>query len=220
MNSLPFRIIEGVDVDVITPFPNKEIDRAISWAHCYKTYITDDFGPQTDEEFKEYFKQQLSSDSVLTYAIIDKHNRTSRSAEVPLIGIIVFNLTSPATGYIHVLTSRKAWGTKIRQGKIIHELSRPMIDEAGELVLKDLFDQLNLLRVNAYIVKNNTAARALLKRMQFTQDGYFKSGTQVNGQPVDLLHFGLVREDYYAICSTNTRDWDGAIVPGRIESKK
>lgn len=179
-------ILEGVDVDLIEPFPQSEIASAVSWFRCYKTTMFGDDGPQTNEDIEVFLRQRLPL--VRSWGIVDKRNLTgSRQSDVPLVGLIVFERGTLYNGYGHIIVSRKAFGDKLAQPGLA--------EQAGRLALGQVFaDTPELQRVSLTTFAKNAAARELAKRLGFHKDGYFRALGREHGVPQDVVHFGLVRE--------------------------
>jgi RimJ/RimL family protein N-acetyltransferase len=67
---------------------------------------------------------------------------------------------------------------------------------AVALMLSWLFDELELLRVEMTTTPENQAVPALAQRLGFTQEGVLRARNVERGQRVDLLWFGLLREEW------------------------
>lgn len=177
-------VIEGKNVDVITPFPTKEISAAVGWLHCYKSLILGDNGPQTDEQLAEFLR--LCVDNIQTWGVIDKSNLTNASkTDIPIVGMIMFEPTAPNDGWFHVTSNRRAWGSKLVQPSLAQE--------AGELVIKHLFETTGLTRLSSTVISNNKAAYTFMRGLGFVKDGYFKDSVIQGGEVRDSIHLGLVR---------------------------
>jgi len=182
-------ILEGVNVDVICPFPAKELTAAAQWMRIYKTLIFDDSGPQTNEEIERDLRYVCGREDVKSFGIIDKNNLTqSKTNDTPLVGIFVFEQMTPYHGYAHVASNRRAWGEKIAQPALT--------EQAGRLCAKWVFEQdEKLQRISMACMAANKGARSIATRIGFHKDGYFKAMKCVNGMPVDVMHFGLLRNE-------------------------
>lgn len=181
-------VVPGKDVDLISPFPMKELPAVIGWTHCYKTIILGDEGPQNDDELYQLLVAHVTNHS--SWAIVDKANLTKGSkVDTPLVGIMIFEKTSPYNGYIHIASNRKAWGNR---------LAKPgLIEQAGNLVIGDIFEtNPTLTRISIAVEDNNKAAISLAKRCGFKQDGCFKDMITKNGKPITALHFGYLRSEH------------------------
>lgn len=181
-------VVTGRDVDLISPFPIKELAAVIGWTHCYKTIILGDEGPQNDDELYQLLVAHVNNHS--SWAIVDKGNLTkSNKVDVPLVGIVVFEKTSPYNGYVHIASNRKAWGNR---------MAKPgLIEQAGNLVVEDIFEQNpGLNRISIAVEENNKAAISLAKRCGFKQDGCFRDMIMKAGKPVTATHFGYLRSEH------------------------
>jgi len=178
------RIVEGSNVDLINPFPLSEVKRLVGWGHCFKSMFLVDGGPSGEQELMEYYKQLLPR--CMTFGIIDKANKLGYKHEAPLIGCFIQEPPSTVTNsYVHVTSTRKAWGSG-------------MVDEAAKLALTTIFtDQPALLRVSAAILSTNAPAKAFVKRLGFKQDGQFKNYVIQSGTPKAISHFAFMRDDLW-----------------------
>ena len=182
-------VIQGTDVDIITPFPVMAFPQAAQWMHCYKTIIFDDSGPQTDEEVERDMRQVCSLPNVKSFGIVDKNNLTaSKTSPTPLVGLYIFEQLTPYNGYAHVATNRRAWGEK---------LTKPALaEQAGKLCAGYLFEKdPRLQRISIAIMAANRGANSLATRLGFHKDGYMKAMKCSKGAPVDIIHFGLLRDE-------------------------
>jgi len=180
-------VIIGTDVDVITPFPVMAYGQAAQWMRCYKTLIFDDSGPQTNEDIERDIRNVCALPNVLSFGIVDKHNLTaSKTLETPLVGIYIFEHLTRYNGYAHVASNRRAWGEK---------LAKPALTEqAGKICAEYLFDHIpDLQRISISCMAANRGANSLAQRLGFVKDGYMKNMKCVKGQPVDMVHYGLLR---------------------------
>lgn len=67
---------------------------------------------------------------------------------------------------------------------------------AVALTVSWLFDELDLLRVEMTTTTDNKVVPALARRLGFTQEGVLRSRNVERGQRVDLVWFGLLREEW------------------------
>lgn len=182
------RIIEGKNVDLISPFPLGEVKRAYGWVHCYRTLTECDDSPKDLDGFIRWHNVYLPS--VLSWGIIDKNHLTNIKHEAPLVGMGVFEpIISPWNGAVrngvfHVATARKAFRTGL-------------VDEAGQLAIKMLFEEIpTLLRVSGVMLEKNYPAKALAKRLGMKFEGLVQDALVQNNSPQNMVLFGLTRRDY------------------------
>lgn len=175
-------IISGQNVDLITPFPASEVRRVFGWNHCYRTITENDDTPNNIDDFTVHVQTLLQI--CPSWGIIDKNRITNTSHEAPLVGIGMFEPAGKRTGYFHVATARKAFRTGL-------------IDEAGELVIRTLFDLMpDILRLGAYMDEKNAPAKALCRRLGFKFEGVCEDAILQNGQPKNVAYFGLTRRNW------------------------
>lgn len=180
-------VLLGRNVDVISPFPARAINAAVGWMYCYKTMVFGDQGPQTKEDIAAFLELQLAQPNVLSWGIVDKDNLTnSKQSDFPLVGVVFFEHTVQENGYVHIASSRKAWGERI---------ARPgLVDQGCDLIKQAIWEELpGLRRCSIATFASNRAARHLAQRLGFRQDGYFEGMGTLNGQAQDIVHFGLMR---------------------------
>lgn len=182
------KIYTGLNIDLLEPFPEKEIPRMVGWLHCFKSIIHSDDSPQTDEELIDYFIKYFRQSNVRSWGIIDKHNKVNIHHEAPLVGFGAFEFAGdPAgarNGYFHCATTRKAWGSGL-------------INEAYRLAVNAIFtEHPSLLRVSSFVINNNYPARKLALAMGMKIEGVLQDAVLQGGIPKPLTHFGLTRREW------------------------
>lgn len=208
------KIYTGSEIDLLQPFPEKEIPRLVGWLHCFKSIIHSDDSPQTDEDLIKYFTEYFKQPNVRSWGIIDKHNKVNIHHEAPLVGFGAFEFsgTSEAArnGYFHCATTRKAWGSGL-------------INEAYRVAVNAVFQEHpNLLRVSSFVINNNYPARKLALAMGMKMEGILQDAVLQAGVPKPLTHFGLTRRDWIsrlAAEALETHDIQDATT-GRVESSE
>jgi RimJ/RimL family protein N-acetyltransferase len=68
--------------------------------------------------------------------------------------------------------------------------------EIMRLMLRFAFEELNLYRLSAEVGEDNLAGMALLKKFGFVEEVRRRKALMRNGQPFDLIHFGLLQKEY------------------------
>jgi RimJ/RimL family protein N-acetyltransferase len=172
-------IIEGTNVDLITPFPAGEMKRIFGWNHCYRTLMDNDDTPNTMMEFTSFMEGLLQV--CPSAGIIDKNHLTNARHEAPLVGIIFFEPSGLRSGFIHYASARKAW-------------KAGLLEEALHLGIENIFTALpTLARVGFYLSERNTPAKQLAKRLGFKFEGLFEDMVVNGGKPEGTAYFGLTR---------------------------
>lgn len=68
--------------------------------------------------------------------------------------------------------------------------------QALRLLLRYAFDELNLFRLSAVISADNPAALHLFEKVGFVEEVRRRKAIQRDGQTWDLIHLGLLRDEY------------------------
>ncbi len=68
--------------------------------------------------------------------------------------------------------------------------------EAHRVLVSYLFLHRGLLRIEAFVAAGNLAARAVLNRLGFTEEGVLRSRVFAHGQRHDVVVHGLLHEDW------------------------
>jgi RimJ/RimL family protein N-acetyltransferase len=175
------KIIEGRNVDLITPFPAKELHRIFGWMRCYRTITETTAFPKTEGELATRLGTMTN---LQTFGIIDKNNFLGVRHEVPLIGIYMFDQDTVVNGNAHVASTRKAWGSRL-------------VDQAGQVLIKHIFGTMpTLTRLTVSVLHSNSPAKALAKRLGFRYEGCLRDAITVNNIPAAMALFGLTRRDW------------------------
>lgn len=206
------RIIEGNNVDLISPFPINEVTRTFGWMHCYRTFVESDDSPKEIEDYVRYMNAYLGG--VFSWGIIDKNHLTNVKHEAPLVGLITVEPViapwngNPRSGVLHVATARKAFRTGL-------------VDEACLLVLKVMFEELpTVSRVSASMLEKNHPAKGLFKRLGFKFEGILQDAVMQANSPSNLVLFGLTRRNYNLWQPHQEQDQDGYSIPLEAQSEE
>ena len=76
--------------------------------------------------------------------------------------------------------------------------------EAVELLLRFAFHDLNLQRVYLHVFAGNDAARRLYENVGFVKEGVLRRSAHIDGQYVDVVMMGLLRDEWQAARSTRS----------------
>ena len=71
--------------------------------------------------------------------------------------------------------------------------------EVVQLLLREVFEQLNLHRVSYWTVTDNIASVALARKMGFKEEGLLREEIFFDGKYHDSIAFGLLREEYESV---------------------
>jgi RimJ/RimL family protein N-acetyltransferase len=175
------KIIEGRDIDLLSPFPPNEVKRIFNWMRCYRTITETTAFPKTEEEL---VARLAAMPNLQTFGIIDKNNILGVRHEAPLIGIYMFDQDTIVNGNAHVASTRKAWGSRL-------------VDQAGQRLMQYLFETMpTLTRITVSVLSTNAPAKALAKRLGFVYEGCLRDAITIQEYPANMALFGLTRRDW------------------------
>jgi RimJ/RimL family protein N-acetyltransferase len=185
MSDMKPLVIEGDRVLVVEPFPLREAHRIFSWMKAFKTVIQTDYSPRTKKEFVDEFKSVYNN--VRSFAVIDKNN-TLDNKPIEIVGSIIFEPQGRTNGFLHVASRISAFGSRV-------------IDEAGEIVIQELFNSNpELTRLSAVTHYKNNMAASLAKRVGFVKEGKIEDMIVQKGEPKAVVWFGLTRKNWERRC--------------------
>jgi RimJ/RimL family protein N-acetyltransferase len=132
-------------------------------------------------------------------AVVERIDRLARRAEEGAAAELA--IANPVTDAFWgaVLVHSLAWQHRrceIGFWLIAAARGRGVGASAVALALSWLFDDLDLLRVEMTTTPENRAVPALARRLGFTEEGVLRSRNVERGQRVDILWFGLLREEW------------------------
>lgn len=78
-----------------------------------------------------------------------------------------------------------------------HERGKGFGTDAHRVLVSYLFRHRGLHRVEAFVGAGNTAARSVLRRLGFSEEGVLRSRVFAHGQRHDVVVAALVAEDWY-----------------------
>ena len=182
------RIIESTHIDLIEPFPLREAKRVFGWLHAYKNIVENDLSPKTPESFEEFMINLLPN--VRSFGVIDRDNVLGFRHEAPLIGMVVFEPYTIWNSFIHLASTRRAWGSGF-------------MDEAIDRALTDIFETTpTLLRVTGLALANNGPVKGLARRLGWQYEGKQHDAILQDGEPRDLVQFCVTRRAWVLKNST------------------
>ena len=75
-----------------------------------------------------------------------------------------------------------------------------IMDEAALVVMPYLFERFNLQRIGGAFYSTNVPGIRFCQRIGMRAEGIIRHGSRVNGQPVDVHLFGLLKSEVSALC--------------------
>ncbi|SBV36682.1 putative N-acetyltransferase [uncultured Stenotrophomonas sp.] len=107
------------------------------------------------------------------------------------------------TGDDHLIGTSAVFAIDLTQGRAeigysLHRSwhGRGLASEALRLILRHLFDELELRRIEADADPRNEASWRLLERLGFVREGLLRERWHVNGEICDTALYGLLRRDF------------------------
>lgn len=163
----------SASIVVECPFPDVALPLLWNWIEEARHQVADDFSPQTPDEFIALERQRAESGEVLSFAIYRDHELGGYVRVVP---------TLPMSVEAHCIFKREFYG---------YQTTLPALND----VARQLFEA-GIERLTLPVFAHNTAIRSLLKRGGAVEEGCLRAYTRQNGQPVDVIIFGLLRSDW------------------------
>jgi RimJ/RimL family protein N-acetyltransferase len=68
--------------------------------------------------------------------------------------------------------------------------------EAVKGMLRFGFEELEFERIHAYCLTHNAGSIRVLEKTGFTREGYIRHGVRKGDRFLDVLLFGMIREDF------------------------
>ncbi len=77
-----------------------------------------------------------------------------------------------------------------------HERGKGLGTDAYRVLVSYLFGHLALVRIEAFVASQNTAARSVLKKIGFLEEGVLRARTFAHGQRHDVIAAGLLSDEW------------------------
>jgi RimJ/RimL family protein N-acetyltransferase len=141
------------------------------WIEPFRARVTDDFSPQTVEEF------------VAASLARTRHAQTWgvwRGEE--LGGVICLEHLNPVHCQSQILCKREFWGETPSAIRQVYELAFAR----------------GVQKISSVVFPDNHAIRSLARQIGAKQEGVLVHHTRRGGAPTNMLMLGLVKEDFHA----------------------
>jgi RimJ/RimL family protein N-acetyltransferase len=156
----------------------------------FRSRVADDFSPRTMEEYVEIQNRRMHPG--LNWGVYRDDD---------LGGAIWFEPSGPVAGIIHTVFRKDFWG---------HETTYPALQKA----VADIFGA-GMQKMLAMCFADNYSVRGMAKKFGMQQEAHFHGMTIRGGKPVDMVVFGMTREEFYG-----NRNRDGAADLGTVERRR
>ena len=158
-------------IEAIAPFPDAALSLLWQWIEAARSQVADDSSPQTPDEFIAL--ERARAEDVCTFAIYRDHELGGYVRVVPL---------TAWSCEAHCVFKREFYG---------YQTTLPALDEVARQVF-----EAGVTRITMLVYQTNTAIRALLKRLGAFEEGRMRECARQNGQPVDMLVYGLLKQEW------------------------
>jgi [ribosomal protein S5]-alanine N-acetyltransferase len=123
----------------------------------------------------EYIKSVTNNSTCKVFAICDKQS----DKHIGNISLQSISKKNQSAEFAILMGEKMFWG-------------KGFAKEAGLLLIKHGFEDLNLHRIFCGTSSKNIPMQKLAKKLNFIQEGISKDALLKNGHFVDLLHYGLI----------------------------
>lgn len=172
------RRLSGVDLRVESPFPAWAWPLAWEWFQKFRDRVCDEFSPATREEFVARMAETANPED--TWGVW---------RDEQLGGLIWTPIVTPYLANAHTLFKRSFWG-------------RETTVQAARLVYAQVFDR-GVGKIASAAFADNHQVRAFARELGWVEEGTLRKHTRRNGQPIDMVAFGLLKEEFYATCCSS-----------------
>jgi len=160
-----------VEISVTSPFPFEALPRVWRWIEQFRSKVSDDFGPTSLEEFMTVMRAKW--DRQTTWAV---------SVDGELGGFIEFERLSPWLGTAHCMFKTEFQGKGVSL-------------KALRIAFTEMFDT-GIGKLAFYTFAGNLAIGSLVCNLGGKREGTLTAQTLVDGQPTDILVYGLTKENF------------------------
>ena len=143
--------------------------------------------PNSNESMLAYHEASVDSQDQINLAIVT----IAEDRHVGNIGINSIDWVNRMAQIGLLVGEKDYWGTGVAA-------------EAYELVEAYAFDRLNLRKLSGGTRADNVPTVILLKKLRWVQEGRRRRHVMRDNQAYDVLLFGLLREEYYAMIAERT----------------
>jgi ribosomal-protein-alanine N-acetyltransferase len=134
--------------------------------------------PQTKQKLIDYVKQVNSNNNTLVLAVIDNKTQT----HVGNISLQNINWIDRNAEIAFLLGEKDFWG-------------KGVMLEAGSLLIKHGFENLNLHRIHCGTSILNVGMQKLAMKLGMNQEGIRKEAMYKNNQYIDIIEYGIINSN-------------------------
>lgn len=155
----------------------------------------------SNDNLYQYRPCNATKNQSVVYNMITMYNRDYQHKKSLTLGIFLKGTTEKLVGYIEVFD----FNTSVDMVTIGYTLNEPyqgkgIATRALHLLLGFLFFEVNINRVQAYVISENTKSKNVLLHNNFIQEGTIRQGIYwSNKGVVDLDLFALLKADFFKL---------------------
>lgn len=169
-----------------SPFPEYAVPRMWTWVQRVRRHVCDDYAPRTLEEFVDNWREQPGK----KWAVYRGHE---------IGGMISVQQVSPVVAMSHILFKQTFWGW---------ETTVPAL----QAVYQQVFEG-GVEKIAALVFADNHNVIGLAKRLGAQREGVLRRHTRREGQLVDMVAIGLLREEFEEACRSGHKQQWGLEAP-------
>ena len=161
----------------LCPFLREDAPAVFNWLNTVTlAHLNGPYRPTDQMSFDGWFQAIGKDPSKVMFAI-------RREGDLRLLGYVQITTINPVfrTGEMGIVV-----GDEAERGKGYGQ-------EALQLVLRHCWDDLNLHRVNLFVVGDNPGAVHVYAKVGFVDEGRMRQAAYVDGRYVDVLVMGVLR---------------------------
>lgn len=163
-------------------------------------YMQQGIFPNSIENMVAYYEASVNSETQINFAIVT----IAENKHIGNIGLNSIDWVNRKAEIGHIIGKKDYWG-------------KGVASEAMELVEAYAFDGLNLRKLCGGTRADNVPVVILFKKLGWVQEGRRREQVMRNDQVYDVLLFGLLREEYYALRAKRSENKDQQDVRSREE---
>lgn len=137
--------------------------------------------PNTARRMREFLEAAAGGPHTLVLAVCD----AASHAHLGNVSLDRIDLVNRSAEFSVIIGDRAAWG-------------KGVATEAGRLLLGHGFRELGLVRIGCGTGEDNTAMQKLALRLGMREEGRRRQALYKNGRFVDVLEFGVLRDEFLA----------------------
>jgi RimJ/RimL family protein N-acetyltransferase len=135
--------------------------------------------PNSEGKMRAFFQSLEHSDTQLVLAIVTK----KENKHIGNISLQNINRIDQSAEFAIILGDKDFWG-------------KGLAKEAGDLIVRHGFQELNLNRIYCGTTEENRAMQSLAKHLGMKEEGRRRKAVFRHGKYSDVLEYGVLREEF------------------------